>query len=713
VNEGSATQPAENDLTYDSDEEPDRFELQIRKSGLDEKGLGAGDTLEDDDFVHATLKKNTPPWLGAIKQPTDAPPNVVEAPTQKLQIEWVYGYRSDDVFNNLGLDSKGRVVYPAAAVVVAYDAKSHSQVHNTDHTDDILCLAQNPTDKNWFATGQTATIDMIGLTRQSVDPRVVLWNSVTGESKVIKSSNKKATRAIGWSTDGKYIACAGWDQKCTVNVFDVASTGKVASLGADELPNKINAVVWGPDNQIVTVGVKHLFSWSFDGASLTKKRVLLDGQEPQSFYVAAWTSASSFVAGGKDGKLMFFNQKDSGSYEFSKAISAHDGGITALCIHGQSLVSGGKNRQGNSLNVYSLDGQEQKKLATSSYPRAVSSDGKNLVAGLREGKIVYFAGASGSEQCWVQGHWDGELWGIDMDPTNGNRFVTVGEDNQIVSWDKKTHKLVKSSIITSDANVRRKRTKAATLSSQGPNRCARAVAISSTARVMAIGLNDGHLALHNADTLEQIDNKDLNQYGQRNVQGQEDNWIQALQFSPDGKALAVGTHGSTICLLETSGWEVQGSVKSHHAAITNLDWAADSTSIQSNCLAYELLFTNVNTDMLSESKQNPHADQMKDVKWASQTCKMGWAVRGIWEQTMDGSDINNCDRSPDGSLIVSADDWGRLNLYRYPVGDNNEKTSYDIGHSSHVVNARFTKDGQHIISTGGYDKCIIQWKVIG
>ena len=34
----------------------------------------------------------------------------------------------------------------------------------------------------------------------------------------------------------------------------------------------------------------------------------------------------------------------------------------------------------------------------------------------------------------VQGHFDGELWGLAVHPS-GKEYVTVGEDNQIMVWD--------------------------------------------------------------------------------------------------------------------------------------------------------------------------------------------------------------------------------------------------------------------------------------
>ncbi len=41
------------------------------------------------------------------------------------------------------------------------------------------------------------------------------------------------------------------------------------------------------------------------------------------------------------------------------------------------------------------------------------------------------------------------------------------------------------------------------------------------------------------------------------------NWIQTLKYSPDGKALAVGTHGMVVCLCDVKdGYAVKGTLVS-------------------------------------------------------------------------------------------------------------------------------------------------------
>jgi len=62
------------------------------------------------------------PWLGAIKEPIPPPKNIrKEKPDVEYEIDWVYGYRSDEGRMNLFFNQKGQAVYPTAALGVIYN----------------------------------------------------------------------------------------------------------------------------------------------------------------------------------------------------------------------------------------------------------------------------------------------------------------------------------------------------------------------------------------------------------------------------------------------------------------------------------------------------------------------------------------------------------------------------------------------------------------
>ncbi len=91
-------------------------------------------------------------------------------------------------------------------------------------------------------------------------------------------------------------------------------------------------------------------------------------------------------------------------------------------------------------------------------------------------------------------------------------------------------------------------------------------------------------------------------------------------------------------------------------------------------------------------------------------------MQGIFEATWDGTDINAVDRSsnayfnPERKLLASADDKGKVRVLDYPCTIQKSSSVKGNGHSSHVTNVKFTKTDDLILSTGGEDQTVIQWK---
>ena len=111
----------------------------------------------------------------------------------------------------------------------------------------------------------------------------------------------------------------------------------------------------------------------------------------------------------------------------------------------------------------------------------------------------------------------------------------------------------------------------------------------------------------------------------------------------------------------------------------------DGMYLMTNSLSYEVLFFEVNT-----GKHIPDCGFLKDMDWHTWTCTLGWPVQGIFPANSDGSDVNACSRSPDGAVLATADDAGRVNLYRYPCPVENATSCQSIGHSAHVTNVSFS-----------------------
>lgn len=183
--------------------------------------------------------------------------------------------------------------------------------------------------------------------------------------------------------------------------------------------------------------------------------------------------------------------------------------------------------------------------------------------------------------------------------------------------------------------------------------------------------------------------------------------IGCLQWSPDGAVLAAGSHDRCIDLLRASrdGWATYARCRGHSATVLQMDFSADGLVLQTNCNAYECLHWDVATG-------RQLAQNQRDRRFATWTCRLGFPVMGIWPEHADGSDVNAVDRDPQSSLLVAADDFGDVRLFNWPCCVRGARCAVYGGHSSHVACVRFSADGRRVLSVGGLDRAAFQWRVV-
>ena len=251
----------------------------------------------------------------------------------------------------------------------------------------------------------------------------------------------------------------------------------------------------------------------------------------------------------------------------------------------------------------------------------------------------------------MDSHSDGEVWGLCV--VDAETVITSGDDNQIKTWSVSNRQAVSKAIVSNE--VRKvKRGGASTMSTFPDSQCSRALAYCPQNGHVAVAHNDGTVTIRAGVT-------DLENVVATKNDSRE--WIEDMEYSPDGAKLAVGSHDNKIYVYSTSDYSLIGKCTKHNSFIVSVDWSSDGQYIRSVCGAYELLFFNGETFQQDANG----ASNTVDTIWATNNAKFGWLVDGIFPKGTDGSHINYVDFSKDGNLIATGDDYGLVSVWNNPA----------------------------------------------
>lgn len=603
---------------------------------------------------------------------------VATAPQTRLKLEWVYGYRGRDCRSNLHLLPTGEIVYFVAAAVVLYNVEEQSQRHYLGHTDDVKCLTVHP-NKLLVATGQAAGHD-----RREGRPHVRVWNSVSLHTLAVIGIGEfeRAICCLSFSkADGGVLLCAvdeAPDHNISIWDWQRGERGQKITETKCSADTVVAAEFHPMDRQsIVTCGKSHISFWTLDaGGTLYKRMGIFENRDkPKYVTCLAFTQSGDVVSGDSNGNIIVWGRATNTISKFLRGL--HEGSVFSVCVmkEGNLVTGGGKDGRLVQLDASLNPTGQETRVPEHLGPVRVIAEGRGsqLLVGTTRNCILIGSLDLGLTPV-VCGHTD-ELWGLAIHPSLP-QFLTAGHDQLVTLWDSMSHSVVWSKDVVEPVQ-------SATFSLDGS--------------ILIIGCTTGHWFVMDAETREVYST---------HTDGAEP--IQVVKFSPDGTLLALGSRDNNIYVYQVSEearkYSRVGRCMGHSSFVTHLDWSADSQYIQSNSGDYELLYWNAGL-----CRQVPQSSQLRDVEWASNSCTLTFNSLGIWPEGADGTDVNHCDRSHDGELMATADDFGKVKLYSYPVIQPRSLCHTYGGHSSHVTNVSFLHDDSRLISTGGRDTSVMQW----
>ena len=108
------------------------------------------------------------------------------------------------------------------------------------------------------------------------------------------------------------------------------------------------------------------------------------------------------------------------------------------------------------------------------------------------------------------------------------------------------------------------------------------------------------------------------------------------------------------------------------------------------------------------------AESTRDLSWVTTTCEFGWTVQGIRPpEGGDATAITCCDSNHQGSVVAAAGGAsGGISLFALPCVDKGgaiAKVS-DRCHSDRVSHISWSYDDEVVLSIGGSDLAVCQWR---
>ncbi|KAK0067734.1 echinoderm microtubule-associated protein-like 2 isoform X3 [Biomphalaria pfeifferi] len=691
-----------------------------------------------------------------------------DPPSERLQLEWIYGYRGHDTKFNLCLLASGEIIYFIGTAIILYNHLDHVQRHYREHTECVRCISVHPAGM-LVASGQYASRDEKGhqahfrlwrsdtlqtlhvlgaglmvkcvmalcfmpgekithlkcgrLTSASIktkwrpdDPTVTNqseWQTSERQKTFLASIKRRFTSNCcdELKIEIDILACADNSQEKKLTLWDVKEGSLVAeTFISTELLCDMGFNPKYPE-LLVTCGKEHLSWWK---VYVEARRVQPSAQPNyEGFLKARYINCLSHnqkgdvITGDSNGTIYIWGNGGNSITNFVK--HGHDGSVLSVLQYRGHLLTAGRD---GAFHCWSWR-KNMDKEGTLQLPKSEggarcllllpSDDGatSTLVLGTTMNSLIYvnlnqsappLEGVTLDDVPITQGH-TGDLRAVQKIEQSflGADIITASTDGVICKLNSETREPVWK------------------LCMKGyPFLC---VDINKEGDLLVLGTKDGHLVILQ---VMRTDISVLEIYNKKISTGA----ITTAKLSQDQKKIATGGTDKTVHIYSLQSvegkdeevWALSGKCQGHHGNIHAIDWSSNTLQgdliIRSSSSIPEQKFWNVNT-----CTEVP-GEFMTDVTWATTNCVLDHTLIGLWKSKQASEGHMTCvDVSPARHLAAMATSDGSLSLFRYPsCSEGAFSHTYKAHHHTH--NLCFTPNGRSVLTVGGSDDCIMQWKLV-
>jgi len=711
----------------------------------------------------------------------------IELPPKTLSIENVYGYQGIYARRNLYYPIES----PSAQPILYFSGKLgilsyfslRRQEFYTGHDKPITCMAIHP-DGKVAATGEYGN-----------SPAVHIWNipyidkdgkdndEIKNPIYILKLDKRfTQTVSMSFSRCGTWLLVVALNQSYSSEIicYEWKRGKEVNCVPCHD--DKVFNLIFNPFSrkEFVTLGVKFIRFWTIDNVlhpvdnieknqnltvthisgSYLKSKFFVSGTIKGDIYfwksgllsvvcnnihkgpvtVIAPLQNNNFLSGGRDGKIIYWNEQHQPINEFtmegnpcirtidagglegilwgwgegfgrraSKSFRGLNNGFRArnsVCSNSflheitrsNSMLTVSSNTY--SVNVNNTTANNIDSLANEEPIDEQKFSDISYIVGCEDSSMYIFSQTDREPIRLTEGSYcssDGdELWGLDTHPLNSSIFITCGDDGFVKVYNLERKELIKKK----NFGIR-----------------LRSICYSPSGINMAVGTNDGSFFIIN-ENLDIIISAIIDRRAT----------IYDLAYSPNGKYLAVASHDNYIDIYEVESdlgyYQRFMSCRGHSSYVTHIDWDINSSMIRSNSANNELFYWSLITD----ANKSVDPTSYRKVDWHSSKCILQWETKGIFgtkkvknttthediEHFLSPCTVNCCDRvkiNNDLQLLAVGDAFGNIYIYRFPAFSNDMQYQAFHAHGGPVANVKFAVNLKTLISIGATDGLVIQWNL--
>ena len=639
------------------------------------------------------------------------------------------------------------LLYFIAGVCVNYNIKTKKQKFFDKHNDDIttICLSPKSLNKPWAASGQKDPKDLGGKNGKDL-PKIWIWNYETMQSvQLIDNVCWGKIEKLQWSEKSKYLYCICGDDDHTLKIYDSSEFGGDNDVikpiySEATIKDKIYGFTINPYNnndsiidEIIIFG-KHSFKHIlirvgfplFEKTTVSIRKFGKIAADEKSFGCAKFINDEYYAVGSQSGNIYICKGNKA-----TKMIKSHDKSIGDLywISNEKLLVSASYD---DKIKYWKFESNSLKNISEFEVnnldPRTLIINEKQrnqMFVGTKNNEIIQIDADTQNSEIIINGH-DGEIWGLATHPKK-KIFASGSYDTCIKLWNAETNECIFTYKLPNIKSKKKKGKK----KKQKKNfiRCG---TWSSNGKLLVFGTEDSYIYLFsyndNNDNDEEMIKLEQVLHIPRRSRRAPIEAVTALRFSEDDQILGCTHFDSKLYLFDVIINENDIDLKQWHATMDhiaapiclqfgigigndNKTGGKNVEIIKTFTRDYEIVHWILNREE-RDCRFCPWIPAQENILWFGQPIIAGYDVKGCYQSNLfDGTDLNDIVITKDEKLVISVDDFATVRMHNYPAIHERKCKQYKNKHCEFIVGCKLLFDDSQLITVGGADRTIFQWKL--